>query len=95
MDTKSHIIKTKILPYFANRKIDEIEVRDVIAWQNELMAAFKYEGKEEKYSQDYLRTIHAQLTAIFAHAVKYYNLPKNPSSLAGSIGKEVPKEMQF
>lgn len=95
MDTKSHIIKTKILPYFANRKIDEIEVRDVIAWQNELMAAFKYEGKEEKYSQDYLGTIHAQLTAIFAHAVNYYNLPKNPSSLAGSIGKEVPKEMQF
>ena len=42
-----------------------------------------------------MRTIQAQLTAIFAHAVKYYNLPKNPSSLAGNIGKEVPKEMQF
>lgn len=94
-ETKSHIIRTKILPYFADRKIDEIEVRDVIAWQNELLAAFKDEGKEERYSQDYLRTIQAQLTAIFAHAVKYYNLPKNPSSLAGTIGKEVPKEMQF
>ena len=94
-ETKSHIIRTKILPYFADRKIDEIEVRDVIAWQNLLLAAFKDEGKEEKYSQDYLRTIQAQLTAIFAHAVKYYNLPKNPSSLAGNIGKEVPKEMQF
>ena len=94
-ETKSHIIRTKILPYFADRKIDEIEVRDVIAWQNELMAAFKDEGKEERYSQDYLRTIQAQLTAIFAHAMKYYNLPKNPSSLAGTIGKEVPKEMQF
>lgn len=94
-ETKSHIIRTKILPYFADRKIDEIEVRDVIAWQNELLAAFKDEGKVEKYSQDYLRTIQAQLTAIFAHAVKYYNLPKNPSSLAGTIGKEVPKEMQF
>ncbi len=32
-ETKSHIIRTKILPYFADRKIDEIEVRDVIAWQ--------------------------------------------------------------
>lgn len=29
-ETKSHIIRTKILPYFANRKIDEIEVRDVM-----------------------------------------------------------------
>lgn len=27
-ETKSHIIRTKILPYFADRKIDEIEVRD-------------------------------------------------------------------
>ena len=68
-ETKSHIIRTKILPYFAERKINEIEVRDVIAWRNELLAAFKDEGKEEKYSQDYLRTIQAQLTAIFAHAV--------------------------
>lgn len=93
-ETKSHIIRTKILPYFANRKIDEIEVRDVIAWQNELLAAFKDEGKEERYSQDYLRTIQAQLTAIFAHAMKYYNLPKNPSSLAGTIGKEVPRVCQ-
>ena len=42
-ETKSHIIRTKILPYFADRKIDEIEVRDVIAWQNELLAAFKDE----------------------------------------------------
>ena len=25
-DTKSHIIKTKILPYFANRKIDEMKI---------------------------------------------------------------------
>ena len=27
-ETKSHIIRTKILPYFADRKIDEIEVRE-------------------------------------------------------------------
>ena len=29
-ETKSHIIRTKILPYFADRKIDEIEVRDAV-----------------------------------------------------------------
>ena len=95
MATKSHIVRTKILPYFAERKIDEIEIRDVIAWQNKMLAALKKDGKSEKYSQDYLRTIQAQLTAIFAHAVKYYNLPKNPSSLAGTMGREVPKEMEF
>ena len=37
-ESKSHVIRTKILPYFENRKIAEIEAKDVIAWQNELMA---------------------------------------------------------
>lgn len=60
-ETKSHIIRTKILPYFADRKIDEIEVRDVIAWQNELLAAFKNEGKEERYSQDYLSAAYSNI----------------------------------
>lgn len=36
--TKEHIIKTKILPYFQNRKISEITSKDVRAWQNELLA---------------------------------------------------------
>lgn len=44
---------------------------------------------------DYLKTIQAQLTAIFNHAVNYYNLPSNPARQAGSMGKEVPKEMKF
>ena len=37
-ETKSHIVRTKILPYFGKRKINEITVADVIAWQNEMMA---------------------------------------------------------
>lgn len=44
---------------------------------------------------DYLKTIQAQLTAIFNHAVNYYNLPCNPARQAGNMGKEVPKEMKF
>lgn len=49
------------------RKIAEIEPRDVIAWQNEMLA---YEGENgEVYCQTYLKTIHAQLSAIFNHAV--------------------------
>ena len=76
-ESKSHVIRTKILPYFENRKIAEIEAKDVIAWQNELMAYRDEKGKP--YSADYLRTIHAQLTAIFNHAVNFYNLPYNPA----------------
>lgn len=93
LETKSHIVRTKILPYFGKRKINEITVADVIAWQNEMMAYRDEKGKH--YSVDYLKTIQAQLTAIFNHAVNYYNLPCNPARQAGSMGKEVPKEMKF
>ena len=58
------------------------------------MMAYRYE-KGKPYSVDYLKTIQAQLTAIFNHAVNYYNLPCNPARQAGSMGKEVPKEMKF
>ena len=36
--TKNNIARTKILPYFGERKIAEIEPKDVIAWQNHLLA---------------------------------------------------------
>ena len=36
--TKQNIVETKILPYFGRRKISEITTKDVIAWQNELLA---------------------------------------------------------
>ena len=91
--TKSHIIRTKILPYFGERKIGDIEPRDVIAWQNELLD-YRDEGGEG-YAAGYLKTIHAQLSAIFNHAVRYYHLPFNPASRAGGMGGEDHKEMQY
>ena len=91
--TKEHIIKTKIMPYFEQKRLCDITAKDVIAWQNEMMAYRDEKGKP--YSVDYLKTIQAQLTAIFNHVVNYYNLPCNPARQAGSIGKEVPKEMKF
>lgn len=54
--TKEHIIKTKILPYFGKRNISEITTKDVIAWQNELLA-YRNE-KRQPYSQTYLKTVH-------------------------------------
>ena len=36
--TKEHIIRTKILPYFGKMKISEISTKEVIAWQNEMLA---------------------------------------------------------
>ena len=85
-ESKSHVIRTKILPYFGERKIAEIEPKDVIAWQSEMLA---YRGENgEVYSPTYLKTIHAQLSAIFNHAVRFYHLPGNPAQKAGTMGSE-------
>ena len=56
--TKTNIARTKILPYFGKRKIGEIEPRDIIAWQNELLAIRQPNGKP--YSASYLQKIHSQ-----------------------------------
>ena len=92
-ESKSHVIRTKILSYFGERKIGEIEPKDVIAWQNELLA---YKGENgEVYSPTYLKTIHSQLSAIFNHAVRFYHLPYNPAQRAGAMGREEHKGMLF
>ena len=61
--TKEHIIRTKILPYFGKLKISEITTKEVIAWQNEMLAY--RDEKKKTYSQTYLKTLHNQLSAIF------------------------------
>lgn len=92
-ESKSHVIRTKILPYFGQRKMGEIEPKDVIAWQNELLA---YKGENgEVYSPTYLKTIHSQLSAIFNHAVRFYHLPSNPAQRARTMGSKEHKEMLF
>lgn len=91
--TKDHMFRTKILPFLGQRKINEITPNDVIAWQNTLLGMTKKNG--EKYSKDYLRTIHAQLSAIFNSAVNLYNLPSNPAKKAGLIENNQRKEMKF
>ena len=90
---KTNIARTKILPYFGKRKIGEIEPRDIIAWQNELLAIRQPNGKP--YSASYLQKIHSQLSAIFNHAVNFYHLPSNPAQKAGNMGKEEHREMLF
>ena len=91
--TKENIIQKKILPYFGKRKISEITTKDVIAWQNELLAY--RDEKRKSYSATYLKTLHNQLSAIFNHAVRFYELRSNPAAKAGNMGAEGRKEMLF
>lgn len=91
--TKESIIQKKILPYFDKRKLCDITAKDVIEWQNEIRELTDKRGK--KYSQTYLKTVHNQLSAMFNHAVRYYGLKANPAAIAGNMGTEERKEMQF
>lgn len=93
MITKTYVIEDKIKPYFKLKKINEISPADIIEWQNELLAYRDENGNP--YSPCYLKTVHNQLSAIFNHAVKYYNLKNNPARIAGNMGKEKSKEMKF
>lgn len=91
--TKFGIIDKKILPYFKNKKMNEIQPRDVIQWQNSMIDYRNVKGNA--YAPTYLKTIHSQLSAIFNHAVRFYDLKSNPATKAGNMGKKENKEMLF
>ena len=92
-ETKKHIIDKKLVPYFGKLKMCNITAQQIITWQNELINYKDDKGKP--YSPVYLKTIHNQLSAIFNHAVRYYNLKENPCQKAGSMGKKKNREMLF
>ena len=73
--------------------MSNITAQQIITWQNDLMNYKDENGKT--LSPVYLKTINNQLSAIFNHAVKYYNLRENPCKKAGSMGKKKNREMLF
>mgnify|MGYP001373012629 FL=1 len=87
MRTKKYIVELKILPYFGNKRVNDITAADIRQWQNELI--------KMGYSPTYLKTINNQLNAIFNYAVRYYDLKSNPCAKAGSMGKSKAEEMDF
>lgn len=91
--TKETIIDAHIRPYFENMNLSSISSTHILQWQNSLLSVRDEQGKG--YSGTYLRTIQNQLNAIFNHAVKYYDLPKNPCIANKKMGKAKGKEMLF
>ena len=90
---KEQLIETHIRPYFQNLSLAEIASTHILQWQNELLKKRDADGKG--YADTYLRTINNQLTAIFNHAVKFYDLPKNPCCAFKKLGKSEAQEMLF
>ena len=87
MRTKKYIVELKILPYFGNKRVNDITAADIRQWHNELI--------KRGYSPTYLKTINNQLSAIFNYAIRYYDLKSNPCAKDGSMGKSKAEEMDF
>lgn len=85
--TKRTLIETKIIPYFGEKSMNEITAVDIIKWQNLLM--------KQEYSPTYLRMIQNQLTALFNHAEKFYDLKDNPCKKVDKMGRSNAKELNF
>lgn len=85
--TKRTLIETKIIPYFGEKSMNEITAVEIIKWQNLLM--------KQEYSPTYLRMIQNQLTALFNHAERFYDLKDNPCKKVDKMGRSNAKELNF
>ncbi len=87
VDTKRKLIEQKIIPYFAEKTLDEITPLDLMKWQNDLL--------NKGFKPTYLRMIQNQMTALFNHAERFYGLKNNPCKKIDKMGKPNAKELNF
>jgi Integrase len=92
-EIKEYIIRTRLMPYFADKKMNNIRPTDIIHWQNEMISYRDEKGKP--FKPTYLKTLQAELSAIFNHAIRFYELKDNPVIKAGPLGKAKADEMLF
>ena len=85
--TKRTLIETKILPYFGDKQMNDITAVDINKWQNALL--------NQEYKPTYLRMIQNQLTALFNHAERFYDLKDNPCKKVDKMGRANAKELNF
>ena len=87
IEHKRTLIEKHVLPYFGARKLNDIEPKDLIKWQNHL--------SDMKYSETYLHDIQKNLSAIFTHAAKVYRLDENPCKRIRKMGKPDAEKFDF
>lgn len=80
-------IEVHIMPCFGKRKMENISVRDILEWQNDLV--------RKGLSVGYIQAIKTTLSSIFLHGMRYYNLKANPVTVAESVKQKYKPEMKF
>ena len=75
----------KSIGCWSHQPMLDIDAKTVRRWQNWLMNQPTNRG--EKIAQTTLRTVNANLSAIFNYALKFHGIKNNPVRVAGTIGK--------
>ncbi len=84
---KRYMMEQHIIPYFGNQKINEITASQIIQWQNEM--------QKKGFSEAYLRMIQNQLTCLFSHASRIYDLTTNPCKKVKRMGSFDVRSLNF
>ena len=91
--TKESIIKKKILPYFAKRKLSEITAKDIMRWQNEIREM--RDCQRQAPVKNLPETVHNQLSATFQPRCPVLRSEPQPGPAGRQHGAEERKEMLF
>ena len=81
------MMKKHLIPYFGDKQINTIIAADIIKWQSTII--------ENNFSDAYLRALQNQLTALFTHATKIYDLHDNPCKKVSKMGNYETSSMTF
>lgn len=81
----SSIFKLHIMPYFKDKKIEELTPLILLEWQNQF----------SKYSYKYKTRIRGNLYSFLRFCEKYYNIPNTMTKVDAIKNLEKKKEMQF
>lgn len=87
INNKKYMIQAHIVPYLGKKKMNEITPSDIIAWQKEIL--------KKGYSESYIRMVQNQLTALFTHASKIYDLKDNPCKKTKKMGRSDSRQIDF
>ncbi|ARJ51311.1 tyrosine-type recombinase/integrase [Staphylococcus lutrae] len=80
--TNNHLV-----PYFGSMDVFKMTTHDIMKFQNKKM--------KEKFSGDYLKSMHIYLVAILNHAMKFHDLKQNVASLVGNFEIENSKRLNY
>ena len=73
------MIEQHVAPMLGDKPMNGITPADIIQWQNYI--------RSKGFKETYQRMLQNQLTALFTHATKIYNLKDNPCAKVKRIGK--------